>query len=117
MIQYYGYDKCGTCRKAKKFFEENKVNLKEFDITQTPPSLSQLKKLYKLSGLPIKRFLNTSGEVYREMKLKDKLPNLSDGEVLKLLSENGKLIKRPIVFDDKKVTVGFKEDVFDEIWR
>lgn len=117
MIQYYGYQKCGTCRKAKKFFEENNLDYKEFDITQTPPSLSQLKKLYQLSGLPIKKFLNTSGEVYREMKLKDKLPDLSDSDILKLLADNGKLIKRPLVFNEKKITVGFKEEEFSQSWK
>ncbi|UUZ92985.1 arsenate reductase family protein [Paenibacillus sp. P25] len=85
-------------------------------IKETPPSAEQLKELISLSGLEIKKWFNTSGEAYKEMQLKDKLPQMSDDEKIRTLASNGMLIKRPVVTDGKKVTVGYKPEVYEEVW-
>lgn len=115
-LQMYWYPKCGTCRKAKKWFEEKNIDVEEIHIVDHPPSAEVLKDLYEKSGLPIKRFFNTSGQKYRELGLKDKIDSLSEEEVFQLLASDGMLIKRPIVTDGTKVTVGFKEAEFEETW-
>ncbi|MBP1993505.1 arsenate reductase family protein [Paenibacillus eucommiae] len=116
-VKVYGYDKCGTCRDAMKWLKAHNVEIGEsIPLFETPPSAGELKELLTLSGLGIKKFFNTSGEVYKEMLLKDKLPGMTEQEMLDLLASNGRLIKRPIVTDGKQVTVGFKEDAFKEIW-
>ncbi|KPC72591.1 MULTISPECIES: arsenate reductase family protein [Laceyella] len=112
----YWYPKCGTCRKAKKFFEEHGVAVTEKHIVETPPSKAELADLVKKSGLPIQKFFNTSGQKYRELGLSKKLKEMSDDEKLDLLASDGMLIKRPIVTDGEKVTVGFKEEQFKETW-
>jgi arsenate reductase len=112
----YGYPKCGTCRSALKWLQAKGIEPETHDLFQQAPSVRELKELVERSGLPINKFFNTSGEVYKELKLKDKLPGMSDEEKLQLLSSNGRLIKRPIVTDGNKVTVGFKEDLFDQEW-
>ncbi len=103
------YPKCSTCLKAKKFLDDNNVSYDEQDIKNNPPTFGELKEYFTKSGLPVKRFVNTSGLLYKEMKLKDKLPNMSDEEVLKLISTNGMLIKRPLLISDNFVLTGFKE--------
>ncbi|WP_199615619.1 arsenate reductase family protein [Paenibacillus alkalitolerans] len=115
-LKAYLYPKCSTCRDALKWLRARGHEVESVDIFETPPSKDRLKKLLKLSGLDIRKFLNTSGEVYREMGLKDKVPHMTEDELLELLSSNGRLIKRPIVTDGKKVTVGFKEDTYVEVW-
>lgn len=117
MITYYAYPKCGTCRKAKKWLEENGNDFKEVHIAENPPSKAELAEIYKASGLELKKFFNTSGMKYRELGLKDKLPDMNEGEQLELLSSDGMLIKRPIAFDGQKVTVGFKESDYENTWR
>lgn len=107
------YNKCGTCRKAKKFLEENNVEFTYREITEDTLSFDELKEVYKNSNLPIKRLLNTSGKVYRDLKLKDKVGEMEDDEVLRLLSENPMLIKRPVLRFNDKALIGFKE----EIWK
>ncbi|RNF39452.1 arsenate reductase family protein [Planococcus salinus] len=116
MITYYAYPKCGTCRKAKKWLEENGVAFNEVHIAENPPSKTELKKIHQTSGLELKKFFNTSGMKYRELGLKDKLPEMTDEEKLELLSSDGMLIKRPIAFDGEKVTVGFKEADYENTW-
>ncbi len=104
------YRKCGTCRKALKWLEENNVAFDERPIIDEKPSYEELKEWYGASGLPLKKFFNTSGVLYKEMKLKDKLPEMSEEEQLQLLATDGKLVKRPLVIGDGFVLVGFKEE-------
>ena len=103
------YPKCSTCQKAKKWLEEHNINYTERNISENNPSYEELKEWHARSGLPLKRFFNTSGLLYKEMKLKDKLPTMSEEEQLKLLAANGMLVKRPILIDENTVFVGFKE--------
>ena len=103
------YPKCTTCQKARKWLEEHKVKYTERNIATDNPTYEELKEWYKTSGLPLKRFFNTSGMLYREMQLKDKLPSMSDEEQLKLLATDGMLVKRPLLIARDKVLVGFKE--------
>ena len=116
-LTYYGYPKCGTCRKAKKWLELNELDFEEVNIAETPPAEDTLKEMIAASGQELKKFFNTSGKVYRELNLKDKLPSMTDDEKVSLLSSNGMLIKRPIVFGHGKVTVGFKEEAFEKAWK
>jgi arsenate reductase (glutaredoxin) len=115
-LTYYGYPKCGTCRKAKKWLETNELDFQEVNIAENPPSEKELQEMIAASGLEIKKFFNVSGMKYRELKLKDKLATMPDEEKISLLASDGMLIKRPIVFGDGSVTVGFKEEEFDNIW-
>lgn len=103
------YPKCTTCGKAKKWLEEQKVEFNERHIAEDNPSYEELKEWHEKSGLPLKKFFNTSGMLYKEMKLKDKIPQMTEDEQLKLLSTNGMLVKRPIAVTEEKVLVGFKE--------
>ncbi|MDB5055380.1 MAG: hypothetical protein JWM44_3430 [Bacilli bacterium] len=115
-FQLYGYSKCGTCRDALKSLRAKGHELQMIELFETPPSENQLKQWIQASGLPIQRFFNVSGEVYREMNLKDKLPSMSFDEQITLLASNGRLIKRPIAAEGNKVTVGFKEAEYKEVW-
>ncbi|MGN1400137.1 MAG: arsenate reductase family protein [Bacillus sp. (in: firmicutes)] len=115
-LTFYWYPKCGTCRNAKKWLESNGVPFNEVHIAENPPSADQLKELYLSSGLELKKFFNTSGQKYRELGLKDRLKDMTEEEQLELLSSDGMLIKRPIVTDGQKVTVGFKAEQFEQTW-
>ncbi|MED1934668.1 arsenate reductase family protein [Bacillus subtilis] len=115
-LTFYWYPKCGTCRKAKKWLEEHGKEINEIHIAEQPPSKEELKALYEKSGLDLKKFFNTSGMKYRELNLKEKLYHMSEDEQLDLLASDGMLIKRPLTTDGEKVTVGFKEDQFEENW-
>ena len=108
------YPKCSTCQKAKKWLDEHDIVYKERHIVEENPTYDELKEWHKKSGLPLKRFFNTSGLLYKEMKLKDKLSEMSEEEQLKLLATNGMLVKRPIVVGDDMVLVGFKEAEWTE---
>ncbi|MHA0856637.1 arsenate reductase family protein [Paenibacillus sp. CMAA1364] len=112
----YLYPKCGTCRNAVKWLKSHGHELEIIDIFDNPPTVSELTVLVDNSGLDLKKFFNVSGEVYKQMGLKDKLADMSREEQLKLLSSNGRLIKRPIVTDSEHVTVGYKEDHYADIW-
>ena len=103
------YPRCSTCQKAKKWLEEHNIEFTERNIVEENPSFDELQTWYKQSGLPLKKFFNTSGLVYKEMQLKDKLPSMSEEEQLKLLASNGMLVKRPMVITHDIVLVGFKE--------
>jgi len=116
MLSYYGYKKCSTSSKAEKFLKNHKINYQFIDITVSPPSKEDLIKIIEFSGKPIGKFFNTSGVVYREMKLKDKLKAMSEDEKIDLLASNGKLLKRPIVYNGKISTVGFNENEFTDSW-
>ncbi|WP_252503959.1 arsenate reductase family protein [Sporosarcina sp. Marseille-Q4943] len=115
-LVYYGYPKCGTCRKAKKWLENNGLEFEDVHIVENPPTKEELQQMISNSGLDIKKFFNVSGMKYRELNLKDKLPGMTDDEKVELLATDGMLMKRPLVTDGSKVTVGFKEDQFTEVW-
>jgi len=103
------YPKCTTCQKAEKYLKEKGVEYTVRHIKEDNPNLEELAAWYKLSGLPLKRFFNTSGMLYKELQLKDKLPTMSEEEQLKLLATDGMLVKRPLVVTDEFVLAGFKE--------
>ena len=103
------YPKCSTCQKAKKWLDEQDIKYTERHIVDNNPSYEELKEWYNKSGLPLKRFFNTSGLLYKEMQLKDKLPTMNEEEQLKLLATNGMLVKRPLVVNGDMVLIGFKE--------
>lgn len=103
------YPKCTTCQKAKKWLEENHIDYTERHIAENNPSYDELKEWHEKSGLPLKKFFNTSGLLYKELQLKDKLPTMSEEEQLKLLATNGMLVKRPLIVDGELVLTGFKE--------
>ncbi|NLJ57226.1 MAG: arsenate reductase family protein [Tissierellia bacterium] len=113
--QFICYTKCSTCRKAKKWLEENNIQFEERPIKEDNPTESELKEWFEKSGYPLKRFFNTSGALYREMKLKDKLKEMSEEEQIKLLSTDGMLVKRPLLIGEETVLVGFKEDEWKRI--
>ena len=103
------YPKCSTCQKAKKWLDEHNIEYIERHIVEDNPNYDELKEWYAKSGFPLKKFFNTSGLIYKEMNLKDKLPTMSEEEQLKLLATNGMLVKRPLVVKENIVLVGFKE--------
>ncbi len=108
------YPKCSTCKKAKKWLDENNIEYTERHIVENNPTYEELKEWYEKSGLPLKRFFNTSGNIYKEQKLKDKLPTMSEEEQLRLLATNGMLVKRPLIIDIDTVLTGFKEMEWEE---
>ena len=108
------YPKCSTCRKAKKWLDENGIAYEDRHIIEENPTKEELKEWYEKSGLPLKRFFNTSGMKYRELKLKDRLPDMSEDEQLTLLATDGMLVKRPLVIGDDFVLTGFKEQQWKE---
>ncbi|MNK70230.1 Regulatory protein MgsR [compost metagenome] len=117
MLKVYEYAKCSTCVKALKFLDAKKVKYEKLPIVDKAPSQKELKEMLgalKERGGSIRNLFNTSGVMYKEMKMTDKLPTMSEAEALKLLSENGKLVKRPFVIGDKAHLVGFKEDEWKE---
>ena len=116
MITYYAYPKCGTCRKGKKWLEQQGLEFNEINIAEDPPSKVELAALYQDSGVELKKFFNTSGLKYRALGLKDKLKDMPEDEQLELLASDGMLIKRPLAFNGKKMTLGFKEQEFEKIW-
>jgi arsenate reductase len=116
MITFYGYKKCSTCRKAEKALEAQNIPYTFCDITETPPNKTALKKILEQSGLPLKKLFNTSGEQYKLLGIKDKVGSMTDAQALELLAGNGRLIKRPLVTDGAKATVGFDEAVFGKAW-
>ena len=113
-MKFFSYNKCGTCRKAKKILDAYKVSYDEIDITETPPPKSVLKKAIKLKGM--KKLFNTSGEQYKKLRIKDKIEDMTEVQAIELLSSNGRLVKRPIVVDGNRITVGFDEIEYKEIW-
>jgi len=109
MLKFICYPKCTTCQKARKWLDENNIEYEFRDIKLENPSLEELTAWYKLSGLPLRKFFNTSGLLYKSMELKTKLPNMTDEEMLALLATDGMLVKRPLAIGDDFVLVGFKE--------
>lgn len=112
---FVAYPKCSTCQKAKKWLTEHHMEFEERDIKDQNPNAGELKEWHMKSGLPLKRFFNTSGMLYKEMNLKEKLPDMSEEEQYSLLATNGMLVKRPILITDETVLVGFKEKEWESL--
>ena len=114
MFNFICHPKCTTCQKAKKWLDDNKIEYEIRDIKEDNPSFEELSAWYNMSELPIKKFFNTSGLLYKSMELKDKLQSMSEEEQLKLLATDGMLVKRPLVIGEDFVLVGFKESEWSE---
>lgn len=118
MLNYYGYEKCSTCKKAKAWLKAHGIPFVENDLITQTPSKEELAEWMEKSGLPLRRFFNTSGILYREMNLKEKVADLNLEEAAALLASNGKLIRRPLLILDGKFLVnGFKEDTYEELLK
>ncbi|HUC91701.1 MAG TPA: Spx/MgsR family RNA polymerase-binding regulatory protein [Paenibacillus sp.] len=115
-LKVYHYAKCGTCRTGIKKLQAMGYELDLRDLFEQPASEAEIKGWLRLSGLELKKFFNTSGEVYKEQNLKDRLPGMSEEERIATLASNGRLVKRPVVTDGKTLTVGYKEDEFERVW-
>ena len=113
MIKIYCYDRCSTCKKALSWLDNKDIKYEKIDIKNNNPDEKPLRELHKKSGLPLKKFFNTSGILYREQQISEKLPSMTEDEQLKLLSTDGMLVKRPLLICDNGVIPGFKE----ESWR
>ncbi|WP_304340618.1 arsenate reductase family protein [Metaclostridioides mangenotii] len=114
MIKLYGYSKCSTVRKAKNWLDENNIAYEDIDMVRVPPSREEMENIYITSALEIKKFFNTSGMKYRELGLKDVVKTEQADKLLDILVSDGMLIKRPMLFDGKKVLLGFKEEAWKE---
>ena len=114
MNKVYCYPRCTTCKKAIKWLDENGIEYEYKHIVEETPSKEDIKRYYKESGLPLKRFFNTSGNVYKEMNLKEKLAEMSENEQFELLASNGMVLKRPLLVGKDFVLVGFKEAEWSE---
>ena len=108
------YPKCSTCQKAKKWLDENKIEYTDRHIKEQNPTAEELKTWHERSGLPLKKFFNTSGLLYKSLELKEKLPNMSEAEQYELLASDGMLVKRPLIIGEDYVLVGFKEKEWGE---
>ena len=115
MFTFICYPKCTTCQKAKKWLDDNQIEYELRDIKIDNPKPDELSKWHKKSGLPLKKFFNTSGLLYKSLDLKNKLPTMTEDEMLKLLASDGMLVKRPLLVGDDFVLVGFKEDEYEKI--
>lgn len=113
-VLFVQYPKCSTCKKALNWLKEHDVEFEDRHIVEENPTAEELKEWHEKSGLPLKRFFNTSGQIYRQNNIKDRLPNMSEEEQYELLATNGMLVKRPIVVGDDYVLVGFKEKEYEE---
>ena len=109
------YPTCSTCKKAKKWLDERGIAYDERHIVEDNPTADELRQWHQMSGLPLRRFFNTSGMLYRDMGLKDKLPSMTDDEMYELLASNGMLVKRPLLVLDDNVLVGFKESEWESV--
>ena len=114
MLKFICYPKCTTCQKAKKWLDDNNIPYELRDIKLDNPTLFELTTWYKKSGLPLKKFFNTSGLLYKSLDLKNKLPGMTDEEMLQLLSTDGMLVKRPLLIGDDFVLVGFREAEWED---
>ena len=112
---FVNYPKCSTCRKAKNWLDEHAIEYESRHIIEDNPQADEIKKWWEKSDLPLKRFFNTSGMKYRELKLKDKLPDMSEEEQLDLLATDGMLVKRPLLIADSLILIGFKEAEWEKI--
>ena len=113
-MKVYCYAKCGTCRKALKWLDDRQIEYEKIDIAQDHPDEAMIRELHKKSGLPLKRFFNTSGLLYKSLNLKERLPEMTEEEQLRLLASDGMLVKRPILVGDDFVLTGFRQQEWDE---
>ena len=114
-VLFIEYPKCSTCQKAKKWLEQNKIEFEDRHIVENNPTKEELKKWIKQSGYDIKKFFNTSGMKYKELNLKEKLPNMTDDEKIQILSTDGMLVKRPLIITDDLILVGFREKEWEQL--
>lgn len=114
---FLNYPKCSTCAKAKKWLDDNNISYISRDIKENHPTKSEIGVFYNKSAVPLKKFFNTSGLVYKELSLKDKLPTMTDDEMLTLLASNGMLVRRPLLIGDNNVFIGFKENDWSMILK
>lgn len=114
MTKVYCYSRCSTCKKALKWLDEKGIDYELIDIKENNPSEAELREYHKKSGLPLKRFFNTSGMIYRDMELSKKLPGMSEDEQFALLASDGMVVKRPLLIKDETVLTGFKEKEWEE---
>lgn len=115
MLLFVEYPKCTTCQKAKKWLEERKVSFMDRHIKEENPTAEELKAWYEKSGLPLKKFFNTSGMLYKEMGLKDRLPGMTEEEQIELLATDGMLVKRPVLVGENFVLTGFREKEWEKV--
>jgi arsenate reductase len=115
-LKFYGYDRCDTCRRAKKWLHEHAVTFQDIDITASPPTQAVLRTILAAGNHSIKNLFNRAGQVYRQLNLKDRLPSMTEQQALDLLASNGRLIKRPIMTDGHRHTIGFDPKLFDSTW-
>lgn len=111
------YPKCTTCQRAKKWLDDNKIKYEDRHIKENNPTYDELKKWYEQSGLPLKKFFNTSGLLYKSLGLKDKLQSMSEEEQLRLLASDGMLVKRPIIIGENVILTGFREKDWEAILK
>ncbi len=109
------YPKCSTCKKAKKWLADHQLTYEDRHIKEQNPTADELKQWHQKSGLPLKKFFNTSGLLYKEMNLKEKLPNMSEEEQYELLASDGMLVKRPVLVNGEQILLGFKEETWKEV--
>ena len=117
MILFIQYPPCTTCQKAKKWLDSMGIAYTDRHIKEEKPSYEELKAWYEASGLPLKKFFNTSGLLYKSLNLKEKLPGMTEEEQLRLLATDGMLVKRPILITDRGITTGFREDTWQELLK
>ncbi|MCL1989270.1 MAG: arsenate reductase family protein [Defluviitaleaceae bacterium] len=118
MLNVMVYPTCSTCKQAVKWFEEKGIVFKQRHLVDKPLDATELKEIHVKSGLPLKKFFNTSGMKYRELGLKDRLAHMTDDECYEVLASDGMLVKRPLVYhEDGRVTLGFKVDMYAEVWK
>jgi len=115
MVLFIEYPKCTTCRKAKKWLDDNKIEYVDRHIKDENPTYDELREWHEKSGLPLKKFFNTSGLLYKSMGLKDKLETMTDEEKLRLLASDGMLVKRPIIVSDNIILTGFKAQEWEQL--
>lgn len=116
MIKFYQYSNCTTCKKAAKFLNEYGVSYEPIDIVQHTPTKKEFEDIIEKTGVEVNKLFNTHGAKYRELNLKDKLKDMSDDEKIDLLASDGMLVKRPLAISGEKITLGFKEDQYKDIW-
>jgi arsenate reductase len=115
MIEFYGYNKCSTCVKAKKLLKDKAVKFNDIDITTNPPSVDLLENILKYGDYELKDLFNKSGQMYRELNMKEKMNQMSKAELIELLSQNGRLVKRPIIVNGRKFSVGFDGEKIKQV--
>ncbi len=116
MLRFYGYKKCDTCRKAEKWLGAKGIDYEFVDITEKAPSVKELSDALQSGTIEMKSLFNTSGLAYKEGNFKDKVKSLTEKEAIKVLAENGRLVKRPFITDGKRFLIGFKDELFQKSW-